>query len=247
MDESNGNSEEVNTAKTEKQKTDSSDMKKQQKSRLDMVFMHVTTLVHVLILGYAIFMIVLCFKDEFTFFTWHPLLMTIGWLLLMTEGILFLSKDNILSSKLTLRGRSRVHWGLQVCACALVFAAFGVVVQNKEDFGWKHFTSWHGICGLISVCLCIPTMLLGNLTMFSSNFKTYVRPTVSKFFHSTFGTLTFAMGMATLILSLKTEFFKGKTSNSDLAYGLGMFIYVLSGIWTLLKPLLNNVNRFKSF
>lgn len=40
--------------------------------------LHLTTIVHTLVFAFFILILYVCFANEWSFFTWHPLLMTIG-------------------------------------------------------------------------------------------------------------------------------------------------------------------------
>lgn len=40
--------------------------------------LHITTVVHTLIFAFLVLILCICFSEEWSFFTWHPLLMTIG-------------------------------------------------------------------------------------------------------------------------------------------------------------------------
>lgn len=42
------------------------------------IMVHLTTAVHTLIFAFLALILYICFANEWTFFTWHPLLMTIG-------------------------------------------------------------------------------------------------------------------------------------------------------------------------
>lgn len=40
--------------------------------------MHVTTVVHTVVLAFLVLILYACFSSEWVFFTWHPFLLTVG-------------------------------------------------------------------------------------------------------------------------------------------------------------------------
>lgn len=54
--------------------------------------LHLTTVIHTLVCAFFIVILYVCFANEWSFFTWHPLLMTIGVSKLkLTQNVVFLS------------------------------------------------------------------------------------------------------------------------------------------------------------
>lgn len=42
------------------------------------IFEYFTTVTHVLIIGFVLFILYICLTNEWIFFTWHPVLLAIG-------------------------------------------------------------------------------------------------------------------------------------------------------------------------
>ncbi|KAJ8726935.1 hypothetical protein PYW08_015332 [Mythimna loreyi] len=87
------------------------------------------------ICGVAFLAIILysCFKDGVTLFSFHPTLMTLGWMMFMTSAMHALTPGDLATGWMPIRLRSARHWILQVITGILVLTGFIVIVTNKKN------------------------------------------------------------------------------------------------------------------
>ena len=74
---------------------------------------------------------------------------------------------------------------LNLFAMLAAAGGFGSIYLNKEIAGRKHFTTWHGFCGLLT---CIGVLLAGVgglLAKYNVWIKNYVKPINVKLYHAT--------------------------------------------------------------
>ncbi|GJQ72829.1 hypothetical protein Trydic_g1478 [Trypoxylus dichotomus] len=179
----------------------------QDKNVLQEIVEHATTVIHVLTFGLTAFVIYLCFQDDsFNSRTWHALLYTIGWFVLSSEGILFITKDNIASKRVTSRWRTRGHWIIITLGVSLAIAGFIIIFTHKT----KHFASVHAITGLISGILGCLTCLSGIPTLFSAELRKKIPPNYSKLFHAVVGSAAVILGATALITAFYKKWFLSK-------------------------------------
>lgn len=86
--------------------------------------------------------------------TCHAWCSTIGYQLLMSEGILVMYSKNTFTMWLQKRDpkrriqlQKRIHWILQVIASCFVLYGVPTMIYNREITGRKHFHNTHAITG----------------------------------------------------------------------------------------------------
>ena len=118
-------------------------------SRVEKIEILVNSLNHAFIAITTFYLTWYCFHVGFSeLITYHVWLTTIGYQLLMAEGILAMYSHNSLTLLAsTRRQKTTVHWLMQ--AAGSVLALVGVVVQIVSRFrlGKPHFSHWHSIIG----------------------------------------------------------------------------------------------------
>lgn len=216
------------------------------------IFEHLTTVAHVGIVGVTIYIVWLSSRG-FEFFNWHPILYSIGWMLLMTEALLMLTKDNIFSNRITYTWRVRWHWMMQVVAIAMSLAGFIIIFiyeDGEDEHGSKgsHFGTSHGLYGLISMILgLIPTCLSGIPALFSFRLRAVIPPKINKFIHATSGIASVVFGGVTMVLSLYTGWFTWKTNGDEVTFTICYIAIVFGIVWALVRPLITSFERIKGF
>lgn len=129
--------------------------------------------------------------DTDELFFWHPVLMTIGVILFLSHGVRAYTSYAGVS-----RGKLRVVHGLLsglwVC---LSMAGFGIIVQNKRNSDFEHFTTTHGRLGLGVLFFSLLQGVAGTLKLFVlfKNNKRFLR------WHGRMGTLVFASAVTTFL------------------------------------------------
>ena len=66
---------------------------------------------------------------------------------------------------------------------------FGAIYLNKEIAGKKHFTTWHGTFGLLTVIGVLMAAAGGLVAKYSLLVKNYIKPINVKLYHATGGML----------------------------------------------------------
>ncbi|KAK7693294.1 hypothetical protein QCA50_002861 [Cerrena zonata] len=103
-------------------------------------------------------LIALVDPSSYGLFTWHPLLMSLG-IVLFSYGILTLQPTSRPKTKAS--GLVRHQLAMFVLGYPAVLLAFGAIWYNKYRGGHSHFTTWHGLFGIISISLSILQVGLG--------------------------------------------------------------------------------------
>jgi len=137
-------------------------------------------------------------------FSWHPTLMSIGFALMMFEGIAVFSKSASLVPTISRASKVNIHTYAILAGMLLVFGGFAAIYINKERLGKDHFTSWHGILGVITITYACLQSLLGAMAKYFKYVGKYLKVKLVdlKLYHATSGLLTYTMVTGSLILGL---------------------------------------------
>ena len=93
-----------------------------------------------------------------TLFSWHPTCMSASFLVLLPFSTRFLKYR----TAFTYRTRKLVHWSSQLLALALCLAGFYAIYENKNRIGKPHFTTKHGLSGLVvGVLVVVQGLIFG--------------------------------------------------------------------------------------
>jgi len=103
-------------------------------------------MLHVLLVGVPGAVALLLFNGSL--FSYHPILMSLAFLTLMGEGVLFARKAGITTGKDARATLMANHARLQLLALVFSLAGFATIYINKERLGKPHFKTWHGSLGL---------------------------------------------------------------------------------------------------
>lgn len=99
------------------------------------------------------------YATKFELFTAHPLLNSAA-LLFLVQSLLILQPTSTPAQK---RYGTLIHSGLNALAFALFWAAFIIIIVNKEGHQGDHFGSPHSILGLIFYVLVFVQVVVGIL------------------------------------------------------------------------------------
>lgn len=131
----------------------------------------------------------------------------------MTEAVLLFSPHGSPIRKYPHKTKGRVHWLLQclcVCCAALGLAA---IVYNKHLNGKPHFTSWHGLLGLLTVCAAGAQSLAAVPLIYHSLAKGWSLAKLKRY-HGASGLVTYLLGSGSLLLGLCSTWFTGSVGES---------------------------------
>lgn len=126
--------------------------------------------------------------------------------MLFPQAIAFFDSD--LHSSFSHKERVKYHLYCQVAGIICAFIGFIAIYVNKNLYGKNHFTSYHGLSGLLVMIVVAFVGIGGSLTYYSFSLRTYVRPVVLKIFHSGGGILTLIAGGLTVILGLYSHWYQ---------------------------------------
>lgn len=161
----------------------------------------------------------------------------------MTQGILSLLGENVATRKISQKNKIRLHWILQLSASIAVYAGFLVIYINKNLHNKHHFSTWHGIFGLISVSIMFFTSLGGIFALYNYNLKNLIKPVLNKTIHATVGCCTFLSGCITIILGIYSHWFQERSSVYMTIFCVLLVTFAL--FWTLFKPARSVIFRLK--
>lgn len=162
-------------------------------------------LAHLISIAFSVF-IALLSRPGTSWFSWHPFLMTVAFSFFMTEAILLFSPHGSLIKKFPHKTKGRVHWILQSLCCCCAVLGLGAISYNKYLNGKAHFTSWHGLLGLITVCVVCVQSLAALPLIYQSLAKGWSLAKLKRY-HAASGLVTFLLGSASLLLGLCSSWF----------------------------------------
>jgi len=106
-------------------------------------------------------------KPGSNLFSWHPFLMTLSMFLLMNEAVLLFSSSwSLLPKKYHRSHHMNSHIVLEVMSLIAVLLGFFSIYLNKNNHGKPHFTSWHGILGLVQIVMICGQVLVGTFAKY---------------------------------------------------------------------------------
>ncbi|KAL6748955.1 cytochrome b-561-like protein [Haematococcus lacustris] len=161
------------------------------------IALHVSVVLMVLSLCLSLF--------DNSLFCWHPVLMSAGYLLFMSEGIIAAIMFRHID------GHDRVHaiWGhawLQLRSVLCIAAGFAAIYRNKVLHGKTHFHSLHAKVGLATLILSVLSPLWGLLSFkrlgVIQKFPEKWHPWI-KWSHRQMGVLCWLLALVTIQLALR--------------------------------------------
>jgi len=143
-------------------------------------------------------------------FSWHPVLMSIGFVLLLLQAIVMFSPESSLTPNSPRTDKVQLHWMLHAFGAASACFGFAAVFFNKEMNGRKHFSTWHSKLGLATMLGLFLAVLGGIAANYTQKLKTVVKPINVKVWHATGGMIIFIMAMVTVALATYSNWFHNR-------------------------------------
>ncbi|XP_068627920.1 transmembrane reductase CYB561D2-like [Battus philenor] len=187
--------------------------------------------------------IIICcsFKDGVTLFSFHPSLMCIGWLMIMTSAINAINPGDLATEWMPIRLRSARHWVLQIFGAIIITIGFLVILSNKIINNKSHFVTLHAKFGLAALIFMVLTSMGGIGALYSLKLKNYLAPIYTKLLHAGFGLLTFTLGIITILLGTFSHWW----SFGEILRYTSMILVLLVMLFTILRPSLKIYFRLK--
>ncbi|CRL04628.1 CLUMA_CG017696, isoform A [Clunio marinus] len=175
-------------------------------------------------------------------YTWHPVFMSIGYLLLMTDGILTMADRNIFTDGCTYQKRVTYHWMFQAVGLILITIAQSAIYINKENNEYPHYQTTHSLFGLVTYLTTIIASLGGTFTKFSYNLRNIIKPNMLKAVHGFASCIVYILGVVTILLGINQTF--TEESNSNINNGI-LISLSLTTLYVVSKSLKTSKGRFQ--
>ncbi|XP_041083170.1 cytochrome b561 domain-containing protein 1-like [Polyodon spathula] len=160
---------------------------------------------HIISLALTIF-ITLLSRPGTSLFSWHPVCMSVGFSLCMTEGVLLFSSEGSPFCFQSRKGRVRLHWVLQALVVIAGGTGLAFIVASKNVSERPHLTSWHGLLGMATLVATGCQALCGVCLLFPKWVNSVAR---LRLYHATCGLVTYLLASATLALAMCSDWFQG--------------------------------------
>ncbi|CAL8340665.1 unnamed protein product [Lota lota] len=185
-----------------------------------------TILTHVVCILFTILITVLS-RPGSSWFSWHPFLMTLAFSFFMTQAILVFSPHGSPVRMFPHKSKGRVHWILQCLCLTCAAMGFAAIVYNKHLAGKAHFTSWHGLTGLVTVCVAGLQCSAAVSLIYPSLVKGWSLAKLKRY-HAAAGLLTYLLGSGSLFLGISSVWFIA--SVGEIAWYLAALCPALSSL-----------------
>ncbi|KAM3914215.1 transmembrane reductase CYB561D2 [Leptodactylus fuscus] len=149
-----------------------------------------------------------------TLFSWHPFLMSLAFSFFMTEAILVFSPDSSLMRSFSRKARVRAHWILQLLCALCASLGLGIIYYNKSVHGKPHFSTWHGLLGLLTVLWAL-VQNAGGVTLLYPKLVQRWTLSTRKLYHATSGLLGFLLGCTSLFLGMCSLWFSANVTGGS--------------------------------
>lgn len=164
----------------------------------------------------------------------------------MAQGILALADYNFVTHRLTFQKRATVHWVTQALALVLITIAQAAIYAQKSEKGRSHFTTLHGIIGLITYLMTVVSSLGGVFTLYSYQLRAFLRPITIKIIHTLIGILTYLMGVATIGTGIFSKSWMRPVEHDCWVLPVMMAILICTTPYVLAKSVILFKTRFLS-
>uniref|UniRef100_A0A914W6K4 ascorbate ferrireductase (transmembrane) n=1 Tax=Plectus sambesii TaxID=2011161 RepID=A0A914W6K4_9BILA len=161
---------------------------------------------------------------NFQFFSWHPICMVIAYAFLMTEAVMMFSATSSLIPNYSRPDKVVYHGYIMAGVLLAALQGFAVIYLNKERNGKEHFTTWHGIVGVITVGYTVLQAIAGIALKYNATLVSYLPRSFTlakwKLYHALSGCFLFILGCAALLAGLYSSWFQNNTN--EYVWGLTM-------------------------
>lgn len=145
----------------------------------------------------------------------------------MSEAIVVLAGENILTSAFSRQVNKNIHWVLQVLGLTCNLVGIGIMYNAKS----AHFLSTHGILGFSSLVIMCVLAIFGYPVLIAVKLRKFVRPIVIKLVHNFLGVVCFILGMLAQCYGYRKRWVYHVTQVED----VDMVLLVLTAVIMLLS------------
>ncbi|XP_036321650.1 uncharacterized protein LOC118735791 [Rhagoletis pomonella] len=179
----------------------------------------------------TIYMFWICIYKGMGTMELHAFLVTIGFSLLMAEGIMCHYSINPLTNGFKRKTKTTIHWVLLTlgggCGVAGCLVMIVIVKLNMDQL--------HNRLGFAAFILCLISMLSGLSALFSSYLRRILSPLLNKGFHN-------LVGFGTFLTALLAQYYGYEFFHSSIIWS---FINVLQVV-TLVSLVLTSIGPLKA-
>ncbi|CAH1783263.1 unnamed protein product [Owenia fusiformis] len=147
-------------------------------------------------------------------FSWHPTLMTIAFALLMCQAVMVFSPYSIFKAA-DRKSKTQWHWIVMIAAMVTSGGGLATIVYNKYRNGASHFTTWHGLIGLITMIYMCCQSSGGTLLLYHNLVKKFVKLKDMKMYHATSGLFMYMLASASLVLGMYSSWFQAVVTGTS--------------------------------
>lgn len=126
------------------------------------------------------------------------------------EGLLVFNKESTIFVNVTRSTKVLIHQSLNICAVVASIAGFTVIYYNKSLHDKPHFSTWHGLFGLITVVYMCIQAFGGDVVRYEwlrKRLGAGMSLGALKIYHATSGLIAFTLVMVTMMLALYSTWF----------------------------------------
>ncbi|KAL3853109.1 hypothetical protein ACJMK2_016686 [Sinanodonta woodiana] len=162
---------------------------------------------HVVAIGLAAFIIYTAWPGS-SLFSWHPTCMALAFVCLMFEGLLVFNRESSLFSNVSHASKILTHQLMNIGAFIFALTGFLIIYYNKNLNNKDHFTTWHGVLGLVTVCY-LPLQMTGGAIAKYPALRNILKMKLSaiKLYHATSGSIVLALASCTLLTAFHSNWF----------------------------------------
>ncbi|XP_014100981.3 transmembrane reductase CYB561D2 [Bactrocera oleae] len=164
----------------------------------------VLTLVNRLLIGFVtVYLCWMSLRLDSKDIPWHAVFCTLGFLCLMSEGLMAYYRGNVWTQVCHRPEKARLHWVLQLCGS--IIGLIGIVI--KMCLEEVHFHTRHGMIGLATMVILFISLLSGLSSLYAAELKGRLQPRFNKTMHNIIGLMTFTLAMLSMYYSFETQLF----------------------------------------
>ncbi|XP_016304023.1 cytochrome b561 domain-containing protein 1-like [Sinocyclocheilus anshuiensis] len=167
---------------------------------------------HIISLGLVILTSILS-RPGTSLFSWHPVCMSLGFCLCMTEGILLFSAEGSPFCFKSRKWKVRLHWFLQALLLVCGATGFGFMVASKNIKEHPHFTSWHSLLGVATMAATMLQAICGVFLLFPKLISTRSFPRL-RLYHATCGLVAYLLASVTVMSAMFTDWFQASVTGT---------------------------------
>ncbi|KAK1799959.1 hypothetical protein P4O66_006486 [Electrophorus voltai] len=171
---------------------------------------------HVTAVGFTTLMAILS-RPGTSLFSWHPLCMSFGFCLCMTEGILLFSAEGTPCCFKSRKGKIRVHWVLQALMLVATCTGLAFMVASKNVSERPHLATWHSVLGMTTLAATLLQAACGTCLLLPKLLGAPLLPRI-RLYHATCGLVAYLLATVTVMASMFTDWFQA-TVKGAMWYG----------------------------